>query len=212
MLYSDTLECPCSQRIIPYKSLISISPTLHQICSSDFVTDRWLSIVANITDYVSVNQDWRNRAYAQFSLLSQICQLANQTINEYIRKFHLQSLVVTDLLSENEFNTQFNSILNEFFDSALNSFVSSINIIDIISQVDQFYKGFIALKWTAFDDTTFIANISINNLTNVQLLAVIMILSQSIGLFSKKSFIYRQFFNQQEHIMLIYHRSIVFVP
>lgn len=170
VLYSDSLRCPCCNRIISYQSLISISPTLHQICSSDFVTDRWLSIVANIYDHTP--QDWRNRANQQFTLLSRLCHLANNTINDAIRQFLLQSLAVSNLLSEFEFNTQLHATLEQFFQSTINSFVSLIDIVHIFTQVDQLYMGSVVSLWTTNQDANLIANISTDNITNMQSLQV----------------------------------------
>lgn len=172
ILYPKTFECPCSNRVIPYEPLISISPTLHQICSSDFITDRWLSIVANIYDHTP--QDWRNRANGYFNLLSRICQLANNTINDSIRQFLLQSFILTNILSEVEFNAQINAILNEFFQTTIKSFISLIDIVHILTQIDQFYMGSISSEWDSIPDKNLIPNISIDNKTNVQSLKVLV--------------------------------------
>ena len=37
----DSLQCPCSQISIKYKSFLQIEPRFHQICSSDFVSNQW---------------------------------------------------------------------------------------------------------------------------------------------------------------------------
>ena len=40
--YSQTLICPCTQISIDYEQFISFDPTFHQICSSDFITTKWM--------------------------------------------------------------------------------------------------------------------------------------------------------------------------
>lgn len=139
LLHRETFRCNCLNRIIPYESFISISPRIHQVCSSDFVGDRWLSIVSDIYDYMS--QDWRNRAYGQFHILSQFCQLSNDTITNAIQQFLSESLILSNLLTEFQFENQINTTLNEFFQSTINSFVSLIDIEHIFTQTDQFYMG-----------------------------------------------------------------------
>ena len=55
--YSTTLKCPCSNMIIPYREFITLSPMLHQVCSSDLVTHKWISLLENIkTSYNT--PDW----------------------------------------------------------------------------------------------------------------------------------------------------------
>ena len=76
-LYPNTLKCPCSTMAIPYQKFISLSPTLHQVCSSDFVSECWLSILMSIKHQTRPN-DWGKEASSQFQLLSDLCQLANK--------------------------------------------------------------------------------------------------------------------------------------
>lgn len=43
--YSFTLNCPCSQTTLEYNQFITdIKPEYHQICSSEFVTPRWMNV------------------------------------------------------------------------------------------------------------------------------------------------------------------------
>ncbi|CAF3928555.1 unnamed protein product, partial [Adineta steineri] len=46
-LNSNTLICPCYTTTMPYDTFIALSPTLHQVCSSDFISDRWISVLKN---------------------------------------------------------------------------------------------------------------------------------------------------------------------
>ncbi|CAF1447925.1 unnamed protein product [Rotaria sp. Silwood1] len=164
VLYSNTLRCPCSTTTIPYETFISLSPILHQVCSSDFVTDRWLSIVKNVADWTS--EDWRNRAYSQFSSLSNYCQLANNTINDAVHRFLLRSLIVRSVMPENEFNIQMNEELDHFFKLTINAFGSLIDIGHLITQVDQPYMGSRTNAWNALPDLNLVGNIRTNNVTN----------------------------------------------
>ena len=43
-LHAGTLKCACSVTAIPYESFTLLSALSHQVCSSDFASDRWLSI------------------------------------------------------------------------------------------------------------------------------------------------------------------------
>ncbi|UJR35180.1 hypothetical protein I4U23_027947 [Adineta vaga] len=92
------LQCSCSSVAISYSSFLSLTlPTYHQICSSDFISQKWISLMFapsidqyladttyqgsshyNLTQY-SVT-DYRTIATYHFQLLATFCQLSNSTI------------------------------------------------------------------------------------------------------------------------------------
>ncbi|CAF1564075.1 unnamed protein product [Adineta ricciae] len=140
--YSSTLECPCSNLIILYKTFFLLSPQLHQICTSDFLNDQWLSIIKEIQ---TRNQypDWRNTALSQFELLSDLCRLSNETIDDAINRFLLKPFVVLNLLSEENFYEQINATFNQFSQSTINYFQLFMKTAGILRQIDQPYFGVI---------------------------------------------------------------------
>ncbi|CAF4078850.1 unnamed protein product, partial [Adineta steineri] len=95
-LHSATLKCPCSTKTISYRSFVSLSPALHQVCSSGFVTDDWFTLLQRSINMYYLN-DWRNRARAQFQQLSDFCRLANKTIDDsadrFLKQFFIASTV-----------------------------------------------------------------------------------------------------------------------
>ncbi|UJR18391.1 hypothetical protein I4U23_005295 [Adineta vaga] len=50
---------------------------------SDFIINEWLLILQQLSDYNG--EDWRNRAYPQFQLLSNLCKLTQNTIDDAIQ-------------------------------------------------------------------------------------------------------------------------------
>ncbi|CAF1076407.1 unnamed protein product [Adineta ricciae] len=163
ILHPNTLLCPCSTTTIPYEKFLSLSPVLHQVCSSDWVSDRWLSILQYVVDYNT--EDWRNRAYLQFKLLSNLCQLAKNTIDDAVHHFLSQSLIIASVLSEMEFRTQLDATLNQFSQSTITSFGSLVNIARLLTQVDQFYLGSRKNDWDTIQDPFLTGVIQPNNLT-----------------------------------------------
>ena len=140
--YSSTLECPCSNIITLYKSFLSVSTQLHQICTSDFLNDQWLSMMKQIqTD----NQypDWRNTASPKFQLLSDLCKLSNETINDAINRFLLKPFVVLNALSEENFYEQINATFNQFSQSTVKHFQLFMKTANVLRHVDQPYFGVI---------------------------------------------------------------------
>ncbi|CAF0909239.1 unnamed protein product [Adineta steineri] len=141
-LNSNTLICPCSTTAMPYHTFSSLSPTLHQVCSSDFVSDRWISVLKNSLSSNTVISslfatDWRYRASSQFQILSNLCQLANKTVDDAIRRFKYQSFVASNLLSEDNFNAYFNRTFTQLFQSTTSYFSVLVETERLLLQVDQ---------------------------------------------------------------------------
>ncbi|CAF1043100.1 unnamed protein product [Adineta steineri] len=112
-LNSNTLICPCSTTLIPYHTFISLSPSLHQVA------------------------DWRHHGSSQFQLLSNLCQLANRTIESAIHRFIYQSFAVSNLLSEDNFNAYFNHTFTQLLQSTTSYFSVLVETERLLLQVDQ---------------------------------------------------------------------------
>ncbi|CAF0967598.1 unnamed protein product [Adineta steineri] len=138
--YSKTLKCPCSNVIIPHQQFVSLSPVFHQVCKSDFVTEKWLSLLKRIRIRYS-NIDWRNRAFSQFHLLSDLCELANKTIDDARHRFLSQPFIISNVLPETDFHEQLNLTIDQFFQSTIDYFGLLIKTVQILIQVDQPYSG-----------------------------------------------------------------------
>ncbi|CAF1305597.1 unnamed protein product [Adineta ricciae] len=141
MKYSTELRCPCANKTMSYRTFISLSPVLHQICSSGFVTNDWIyQIMSNM--FIVVSYDWRLKAYKQFQILSDLCQLANATIDAAMDKFLSQLFVASSVLSEMDFDQQLNATLSQFYQSTAYSFALPNNIIQLIQKTNQYHEGF----------------------------------------------------------------------
>jgi hypothetical protein len=139
-MHLKTLECPCSNKIIPYEKFISFSPILHQVCSSDLVTDQWITLLEQVsTGYYS--PDWRNTASSQFRFLSNLCKLANTTIEDAIQRFLLQSFITSTVLTETDFNRKLNIILEQYFQLSTIYFSLLIKTVRMLTHIDQPYFG-----------------------------------------------------------------------
>lgn len=138
--YSTLLECPCSNIIIPHKTFISLSPRFHQVCSSDYVTHKWLSLLKKVK--IGYNSpDWRNHAYSHFRLLADLCKLSEKTINDGVQRFLSQSFIAPEVLSEVDFSAQFNITLDQFVQSTSEYFDLLIQTVRLLIQIDQPYFG-----------------------------------------------------------------------
>ncbi|CAF1477595.1 unnamed protein product [Adineta ricciae] len=76
-----------------------------------------------------------------FSLLSSLCQFANQTVSDVIRRFLAGSFITSNVLTEVDFQKQINTILTEFILSAVTYFDLFVETTDLLLQVDQPFIG-----------------------------------------------------------------------
>lgn len=189
----DELKCPCSIMTIPYQRFLSFSPTLHQVCSSDFVRDPWISITMSIV-FQLISIDWRNQGGPQFQLLSDLCHLANKTIEDAVRRFLAQSFISSNVLSEQDFETQFNATIDQFIQSTTTYFGQIIDTVDLLMRVDQ------PLIQTGSSSSIPLRNIFLrvpSNATDVLKVRLLLRNSKEYVLFSSWNILYL------EHMMLI---------
>ncbi|CAF1277980.1 unnamed protein product [Adineta steineri] len=129
--YNDTLECPCSQLSVKYKSFLTLTTGFHEICSSDFITDRWLSYLYAKRDNDTRHSpyDFYNSAIGQFKLLSSFCNLSNETVSESIFQLGTTDFINNQLLSSDILDNRIEMFINEFKQTISQSFVNSISLI-----------------------------------------------------------------------------------
>ncbi|CAF1386151.1 unnamed protein product, partial [Adineta steineri] len=129
--YNDTLECPCSQLSMKYKSFLTFTTRFHEICSSNFITDRWLLYLYKKRDSNKRHSpyDFYNSAVGQFKLLSSFCNLSNETVSESIIQLGTANFINNQLLSSYLLNNTIEMFINEFKQTISQSFVNSISLI-----------------------------------------------------------------------------------
>ncbi|CAF1607131.1 unnamed protein product, partial [Didymodactylos carnosus] len=120
--YSETLTCSCTQISIPYEKFIYLSPIYHQVCSSQFITDKWFEYINDNTNYG-----------ISFETL---CQSTNQTIQESIIVFYLTQLVNDKLIPEQLFQIQINSYIQFFISTTTSTYNRSLQILEDTIQVN----------------------------------------------------------------------------
>ncbi|CAF1196346.1 unnamed protein product [Adineta ricciae] len=141
--HSMILRCPCSESAILYQKFLTLSPRLHQVCTSTFVEDSWIELLMSLTDYRSL-KNWRNRASSEFRMLSDFCQLANKTINDAVNRYLSQFFITSSILSKGDFEERINASLKQFYQSTFYHFNSMKNIVHLLMQIDQ---PFVKSNW-----------------------------------------------------------------
>ncbi|CAF3507764.1 unnamed protein product [Rotaria sp. Silwood1] len=126
--YPLTLSCLCSQVTIPYNTFLSFAPEYHQVCSSKFISESWISSMfsINTTNYSPL--DFRTSASSQFETLALLCTMVSEFVSSAVQVFTNQQLISSRTLSRSAFDAQLMSLVQQ---------LQTTTVIDITS-MDQF--------------------------------------------------------------------------
>ena len=146
----NQLKCPCSNVAIAYHRFISLSPIFHHVCSSDFVSERWIALESTIDKfeyYTAENRAasdylWAVLGARHFRLLSALCKLASNTTDDAVHRLNIQSLVSSNVLTQTAFNAQLNSTITQFLRSLIIHFRLLVDTTRLFTQADQPYTKF----------------------------------------------------------------------
>ncbi|CAF1304006.1 unnamed protein product [Adineta steineri] len=134
--YPNTTKCPCSHSENRYETFVSFYHRLHQVCSSDFVNDSWISMLALLGSDKDVF-DWEHSAASRFRLISNLCQLAQKTINDTVQRLSTRSFITPNSLTESNLRSQLETILAKFDQSIIMQFNILINTMHLLIEIDQ---------------------------------------------------------------------------
>ncbi|CAF0862711.1 unnamed protein product [Adineta steineri] len=154
----STLRCPCSNKAISYKNFLSLSPRLHQICSSHFVHNHWINILRSRRKHFPL-KDWRSQLYLQVQFLSDFCRLANKTIDDAVIRYLSQLFIVSSVMHETEFNKQINASLNQFYQSTTYNFDVMTDVLRLLMQIDQLYVQSARILYGRVNDVNLISEV-----------------------------------------------------
>ncbi|CAF3692114.1 unnamed protein product [Adineta steineri] len=139
----SSLQCPCAQLTVPYGALVHLQPIYHQVCSSDFVSSRWITAVSRTIrsgDTPNYYRDFHNSA-ALFQLLKSLCTFSNNTIVSALEIFEQIQLISADLLSVDLFTNQILSAIDQFKLETVNDFQGFLQIMRNLTFVNQLLTG-----------------------------------------------------------------------
>ncbi|CAF3580265.1 unnamed protein product [Adineta steineri] len=128
--YPADTECPCSRISLLYGEFILLKPDLHQICKSDFVSDRWIKAIyssSNVT-YFNLN-DFRAFGSAQFQALAGFCDLSISYLQQNIELFAKRTFISEELLSRNVFQEEIDLTITQFQQTIPRAFATELELI-----------------------------------------------------------------------------------
>lgn len=122
--------CPCSHVSISYGTFISFSVRFHKVCSSDFVSDRWIKTIfsGNNSTYFYL-YDFRISSSAQFQALAGFCRLSEMIVRQQTTAFDLDTFFSAQLMSEHVLRSEVKSSIDRFRSVVYNTFQAQIQQI-----------------------------------------------------------------------------------
>ncbi|CAF1534854.1 unnamed protein product [Adineta steineri] len=137
--YPLTLDCPCSRTSFEYKQFFSdIEVEYHEICSSEFTTPRWIQLQFNESsmDVIFIN-DVRFQSQMHFQLLSTLCRVAKQTIEDNTQSFYRTKLITPKVNDNFSFQIESNLILEQFRRTVPESYQRTLQLIEANTEINQ---------------------------------------------------------------------------
>jgi hypothetical protein len=143
MRYSThDLSCPCSQSSVQYGTFASVSAVYHQVCSSGFVSFNWWTLVSATGNTFTLKDQPLLSAY--FRMLSSLCTLANQTVDNAARVFASNAFVSVETLARGSFESQIESSLNAFIKQTPVTFLRTLKFTSDTFRTNQLQHMFMS--------------------------------------------------------------------
>ncbi|UJR20166.1 hypothetical protein I4U23_023298 [Adineta vaga] len=153
--YFDSLQCSCTTLSIPYGKFVRTVASFHQVCSSEFVSQRWIDFLFT-ADLLSIwPVDVRTSLSAMWQMVRSFCQNAYQTIIDMLNEFNTTSLNSAILLNEKLLEAKVQSILSSLREIASTNLVQSITIVDRMAQANQLITA-LGTNYIAFKQRIFV--------------------------------------------------------
>ena len=134
--YTTTLQCLCTHIANGYALFTSISPVFHPVCSSLYISDKWVISISGLNDINSVYDqiDFRTAGPTFFNALTTLCSLTNRTIADAWYIFG-QTQFITDLtLIESEFQTRTKQAIEQFQENTIGQFNRMLSLVELHSK------------------------------------------------------------------------------
>ncbi|CAF4251858.1 unnamed protein product [Rotaria sp. Silwood2] len=140
-IYPNSISCPCTSISTSYSTFITIQPYYHQICTSDFVTQRWIDYIEIHLDQFYPIFDYRVNAVTQFKLLATVCQQAKKTVVNAVETFLKMEFVESQVVPQMIFESEMNSRIESWKMTTINNFLRTIQLVQATDRGNHLMNG-----------------------------------------------------------------------
>lgn len=135
--YPSSLECPCSKSSIKYEVFFRMNFTLHQLCSSDLISDKWLDqLILTNQQYKPYTFDFLSLSLYLFPALRNFCTLVKETISYNLIDLYSTEYVSTYVMASNVFQAEIQKSIDGFILSTTKEFVRFLKMIRETTQAN----------------------------------------------------------------------------
>ena len=138
--YSQTLTCPCTEISINYGTFLHVNYSLHELCSSIFVSEQWFQYI-NDNTWGELHGtywlgDFRVVAPQIFHVLASFCNLIVKSISDNLLQFYSNSYISAVVIPKYILEVQSEKFVDEFTSSTTNSFLLSLRMMRETTQIN----------------------------------------------------------------------------
>jgi hypothetical protein len=132
MQYPITLKCPCTRIAIKYNEFISqIKIEYHQICSSTFVSSKWIER-SKLEGNIDSGDKTTNIPFditLQFMMISKFCNLSQKTMDSSLSTFYQTDFITANAISRSDFDVQTRVLIEQFKRTIIDEFIQILKLI-----------------------------------------------------------------------------------
>ena len=139
-LHSD-VNCPCSQISISYGSFVKLIPIYHPICSSEFISQRWIEMLFNNVTAFRVPSDFRATASTQFQVLREFCHFSQNALFNNIGSFSQNEFISGVLLNKNRWDIEIGATIAAFLDRSVTNLKLMVSFLRSIITFNLLVSG-----------------------------------------------------------------------
>ena len=140
--YPNTLNCPCSNFAIAYKTFVSADVTFHPICSSSFIEQTWIDTILVLQNHTSSSfNDFRVTLSFFWQIISGFCLVSKRTWIETKTNFAVSRLLSTTAVAEATVRSQVQAALNTHLASAQIALAHNLLVIRRTISGNQIVSG-----------------------------------------------------------------------
>ena len=134
--YPQTLTCPCTEISTNYETFIQINQTMHQVCTSAFLQDDWLTNLARSSGRAYWTDDFRFSGPFIFLALGTLCQSAETSISSSRLQFYSANYISAFAVPPDQLRSQSEAYIQQFISSTTNNYLSSLRLIRDTTQAN----------------------------------------------------------------------------
>ncbi len=129
----SSLSCSCARVAVRYSKFLSMKFEFHSICTSEFISPSYrLDLLKN-----NKNRNITLALITHYRILSSLCYLSEQFIQNAKKVFENQELITIEPLTNSSFNIQMKSIISNFIRQTKSDYRRTLTFITKSFSVNQ---------------------------------------------------------------------------